>query len=1019
MSSKPIASDFTRTKLPWIAAGALFLIYLFTLNTWVSIRSLGVVSKVTGWDWSLPRQFPLFYTLTFPARILPVEWQPLALNLFSALCAAGAVWMLVRTVSLLPHDRTDEQRVRMRHSDGLLGTKFGWAPAALAAAALGLGLTMWEHATAATNEALDLFVFAYLIRCFLEFRQSRDERWLFKVALVYGLGVANNWALIGYFPLFLGAMIWMRGKAFFKLRFIVMMTALGLVGMLLYLVLPAVWAIKGEGNLTFWESLKSMLISQKVMLLNIPELRVRALILSLVSIIPVIIMGIKFPAGFGDWSGPGSTITSFMFRLVHFVFAVACVWVAFDYLLSPREIMGKMPASLRAAVPFLTFYYLAALAAGYYVGYLLLVTSDPPKRHWRPSSAIGKLVSPLVHGLAWAAVVAVPIVLLIKNFKPAYSQNGKLLAQFTEAIANQLPEKPAILLSEDATQLSLLDAWMDRNKKARQHILVNTRALPNPLYHRSLVKRYGDRWPAGGAKEDVNIRIDPVAIVSALNSLSTSNSIYYLHPSFSYFFELFYTEPHGFISELKRYSTNMVYPPRLTAEQLKTNANFWKQQEGLVGRVESLARKKLSDSAYIATYLSRAVNTWGVDLQKANNSIEAGKNFELALNLNTNNLPAEHNLDFNRQRATPVTQDPSRPKSEKDFLGPYRTWEQILTDNGPFDVPEALFAQGHQFLQQYLVRQACDVFKRSSELAPTNATPRISLASALILGKWLDEAHGVVKELQAATNLTTRGQKLDLISMEAAIYFGRQETNRAEAALRDALEKYPNERSFYDSLTELYTASAQWDKALDLMGRSVSLAPTNVTVRMQRADLALVAGNTNMALADLEQVLKVDPTHVDALLFRSFIAIQQKDYTNATKMVDAILERNDRNPQALTYKGVIHMETKADDKAIDAFTKALKIEPNNVSAVRNRAIVNLRAGKLNDAKDDYEMLVKAYPKSYQFYWGLGEIASKKNDKDEALKNYELYLKYSPTNAVGEAADERKAVEAKVKELQQK
>ncbi|HUS34903.1 MAG TPA: tetratricopeptide repeat protein [Verrucomicrobiae bacterium] len=1019
MSSKPIASDFTRTKLPWIAAGSLFLIYLFTINTWVSIRSLGVVSKITGWDWSLPTQFPLFYTLTFPVRILPVQWQPLALNLFSALCAAGAIWMLVRTVTLLPHDRTDEQRVRMRHSDGLLGTKFGWAPAALAAAALGLGLTMWEHATAATNEALDLFVFAYLIRCLLEYRQSKNERWLFKLALVYGLGVTNNWALIGYFPLFLGAVIWMRGKAFLNVRFIVMMTALGLVGMLMYLVLPAVWAIKGGGEVTFWDSLKSMLVAQKAMLLNIPELRVRALILSLVSIVPVIIMAIKFPAGFGDWSGPGSTITSFMFRLVHFVFAVACVWVAFDYLLSPREIMVKMPAWLRATVPFLTFYYLAALAAGYYVGYLLLVTSDPPKRHWRPSSAIGKLISPLVHGLAWLAVIAVPVILLVKNFKPAYSQNGKLLTQFTEAIANQLPEKPAILLSEDATELALLDAWMDRNRKPRLHILVNTRALPFPQYHRSLVKRYGDRWPAGGAKEDPNIRIDSVAIVSALNSMSTSNTIYYLHPSFAYFFELFYTEPHGFVSELKRYSTNMIYPPRLTAEQLKANANFWKEQEGLVGRVESLARRRLSDSSYVGKYLSRAVNTWGVDLQKANNFTEAAKYFELALNLNTNNLPAEHNLDFNRQRAIAATNDAPRHKSEKDFLGPFRSWDQALTENGPFDVPEALFAQGHQFLQQYLVRQACDLFKRSSELAPTNANPKISLASALIHGKWLDEAHGVVKELQAATNLTTRGQKLELISMEAAVYFGRQETNRAEAALRDAMEKYPNERSFYDSLTELYTASGQWDKALDLMGRLVSMMPTNTAMRMQRADVALVAGNTNMALADLEQVLKVDPTHVDALLFRSFIAIQQKDYTNATKMVDAILERNDRNPQALTYKGIIHMETREDQKAIDAFTKALKIEPNNVSAIRNRAIVNLRSGKLNESKDDYEMLLKAYPKSYQFYWGLGEIALKKNDKDEALKNYELYLKYCPTNAIGEAADERKAVEAKVQELQKK
>src|SRR4051812_32657828 len=120
MSSKPSTSDFARTKLPWLAAGALFLIYLVTLNHFVSIRSLPVVSKVTGWDWNLPLQNPLFYTLTFPVHFLPLKIQPITLNLFSAVCAALTVALLVRSVALLPHDRTDEQRIRQRHSEGLL-----------------------------------------------------------------------------------------------------------------------------------------------------------------------------------------------------------------------------------------------------------------------------------------------------------------------------------------------------------------------------------------------------------------------------------------------------------------------------------------------------------------------------------------------------------------------------------------------------------------------------------------------------------------------------------------------------------------------------------------------------------------------------------------------------------------------------------------------------------------------------------------------------------------------------------
>src|SRR5207253_8392809 len=193
-----------------------------------------------------------------------------------------------------------------------------------------------------------------------------------------------------------------------------------------------------------------------------------------------------------------------------------------------------------------------------------------------------------------------------------------------------------------------------------------------------------------------------------------------------------------------------------------------------------------------------------------------------------------------------------------------RSWDQILSENGPFDVPEYLFVQGHTFLQQYLVRQACDLFKRSSELAPTNAAPKLALVSALIHGKWYDEAHSLVQRLQTTgTNITSRGQKLELVSMEAAIYFGRHETNQAEATLRAAMEKYPKGYTFMDSLGEMYRASGQWDKALELMSKQIALMPTNVALRMQRADTALNAGDTNTALADLDAVLKVEPGNVD------------------------------------------------------------------------------------------------------------------------------------------------------------
>ena len=59
--------------------------------------------------------------------------------------------------------------------------------------------------------ALDLLLFAYIIRNLLEFRLDANDGWLLRAAFVYGLGITNNWAMIGFFPLFLAALIWIRG----------------------------------------------------------------------------------------------------------------------------------------------------------------------------------------------------------------------------------------------------------------------------------------------------------------------------------------------------------------------------------------------------------------------------------------------------------------------------------------------------------------------------------------------------------------------------------------------------------------------------------------------------------------------------------------------------------------------------------------------------------------------------------------------------------------------------------------
>ena len=175
-------------------------VLLVTLNRWVSLSNLTAVAKMSGWTWQPEVANPLFFLVTYPFRWLPAPQIPLALNLFSAVCAALTLGLLARSVALLPHDRTDAQRKR-EHSDfSFLTTGSAWLPPVLAVLVCGLQLTFWENATNYTGEMFDLLLFAFVIWSLLEYRLDEREGRLFLAAVVYGAGMANNWAMVGFFP---------------------------------------------------------------------------------------------------------------------------------------------------------------------------------------------------------------------------------------------------------------------------------------------------------------------------------------------------------------------------------------------------------------------------------------------------------------------------------------------------------------------------------------------------------------------------------------------------------------------------------------------------------------------------------------------------------------------------------------------------------------------------------------------------------------------------------------------------
>ncbi|HIL70072.1 MAG TPA: DUF2723 domain-containing protein, partial [Verrucomicrobia bacterium] len=585
--STKISINFTHKKLPWVIGGLALAIYFITLNRWVSLTGLQWMTQASNWDLWPSAHAPLDYLLTRVVGILPESGRILVYNGLTAVFGSLVLIQLARSIALLPHDRTREQRSRQRNEFAFLTIKWCWIPPIIACTACALQITFWEHSVSATGEMLNLLLFAYSIRCLLEYRILHQESWLYRMAFVYGLAITSNYAMIGFFPCFLIALIWIKGTSFFNFNFMLRMIGIGTTGLLAYLIVPIALHWFGNAPGTFWQVMATYLGSQKSALLGFP--RYLTLIASLTAILPILLIGIRWPSSFGDTSAAGTAITQVMYHVLHGLFLTACLLVAFDPTLGGN---GFSPRALtQGLVPFLTFYYLGALCTGYFIGYFLLVFSKPPGKSKRRPGPLHELGAKIMPTFMLLLLLAVPAGLLARNFAHIQADNVPVLQEYAEEFAALLPESNNIILSDDPTTLRLLQAALNSQskEKADQNILISSWLMESPIYHGLIKERFPNRWMIElGAKNEALANLDRGLLPGILKHLRKNNRIFYMNPSFGYYFEFFYLKPKGVLYELTLLPDGENSAPHLTEEEIDENHAFWKSKKDTFDSIKRL-----------------------------------------------------------------------------------------------------------------------------------------------------------------------------------------------------------------------------------------------------------------------------------------------------------------------------------------------------------------------------------------------------------------------------------------------
>lgn len=959
---------YTQAWLPWLLGLGVLALYLLTLNRnlsflpdWAMVQQLPMGIRASGWYFGAEFLAPVYYAATYPLRWLPAPYIPIAVNLFSAVCAALALGQLARSVALLPHDRTRSQRERIGQRDGLLTSSTAWLPPVLATLVCALGLSFWEHGTNGTVEMLDLLMFTYIVRSFLEYRLDEKEGRLLRAALVYGLAITNNPAMIAFFPIYLGALVWSRKLQFFKLRFLGRMALCGLTGLSFYLLLPLIGSLSPHQTSTFWELLQANLYTQKTILTSFP--RVTLLLLSLTTILPVFLFSIRWSSQFGDPSRVGAAITSIAFHLCHGVILLACLWMMLDPGFSPREVAPTLPPP-SSNLTFLTLYYLAALSIGYYSGYVLLVSRAVQTKISKPG-ALAKAMQPAATIGVIVLLIAATAILIHRNLPQIQLSNGSLQSEFAADLAANLPEK-GIILSDDPRRLWILQERLTKQNRAKDYTFVCTAWLQSPQYQKFL-QRKSAGWTAPQPLDE-KAPVSQDALLKQLESAGKDQKIAYLHPSFGYYFESFDAEPNGLGSLLRLFPAGELLPPSPSRAVIERNQKFWataadnilkqllpvtvlppenEKVSGLAKFYKKIGLPKRTNltAQLLGVYYSRSLVKWGVELQRAGDYEAAAAKFALAQKLNPRNVVAEINLAFNDKVRNGEQVGLEIDKKLDDIFGESRSWDQVLTVNGPYDTPGLALQQGYIFVQGNLIRQAAQYFDRTRQQATNDINSRLWLGQIHLNRNLPDRTIAMVEEVrQIARRMPQTYTNLgDLFTLEAAAYLAKNDDATAQHIVATNLAASPNDFNLISAACKAFADNGRYTNALELTERLIKLEPDNVACWINR--------------------------------------------------------------------GCFLMEKPDMEQAIASFSHVLTLETNNYRAILYRAIAQLRAGKYEDAVKDYETVQRQYPKEFTVDFGLGEIAYRRQETNTAIRYYESYLKNAPQNT-----PEAKAVTARLNEL---
>lgn len=274
------------------------------------------------------------------------------------------------------------------------------------------------------------------------------------------------------------------------------------------------------------------------------------------------------------------------------------------------------------------------------------------------------------------------------------------------------------------------------------------------------------------------------------------------------------------------------------------------------------------------------------------------------------------------------------------------------------------------------------VYKKIVETGLKSEPALVRLAENSLNEGKLQESAGYVEKILKANPKSAEGQLI-----KGRIHLAKREFDEAILYIQPFCKDYPKSAPGHYYLAQAHFGNKDLKQAQIHVSEAVQLRPRWIEPRMLLAEILMLGGSHDKALAEINRVLEQAPLNSRAVLMAADLHVLNKDIDAAEKILRAAVRRAPDIPAFHVSLGKVLLYRKQEKEALAHFDEALELRPGYIEPLRMIATVHIKNKDFAQATGRIEKQMKLAPPNPMYDFLLARVFEVSGDASRSETHY--------------------------------